>query len=118
MLSLPFRERPGRTLGIDEHGNRIDCLYFSKPVSRAAVVTQWSRHCPAVYICVVVGGLVYLDSDRQRVVKCLEEGVFSPKVFRGIICSCTGAGKQWMKVISAEGAVVEIVFKGTFFFRT
>ena len=64
----------------------------------------------------MVGGLVYLDSDRQRVVKCLEEVGFLPLRFTGIICSCIGAGKQWMQVISAEGAVVEIVFKGTFGF--
>lgn len=51
LFSLPFRERPERTLAIDEHGNRIDCMYFSKPISKAAVVTKWSRHCPAVYIC-------------------------------------------------------------------
>lgn len=66
----------------------------------------------------MVGRLVYLGSDRQRVVKCLEEGVFPPEVFRGIICSYSGAGKQWMKVISAEGAVVEMVLKERLFFCT
>lgn len=51
LFSLAFRKRPEWTLAIDEHGNGIDCVYFSKPISRAAVVTKWSRLCPAVYIC-------------------------------------------------------------------
>lgn len=40
LFSLSFRKRPKWTLAIDEHGNGIDCVYFSKPISRAAVVTK------------------------------------------------------------------------------
>ena len=116
LFSLSFRKRPEWTLAIDEHGNGIDCVYFSKPKAEQL----WSLSGPGFALlftsAIVVAGLVYLDSDRQRVVRCLEEGVFPPKVFRGIICSYSGAGKQWMKVTSAEGAVVKIVFKGTFGF--
>ena len=40
LFSLSFRKRPEWTLAIDEHGNGIDCVYFPKPISRAAVVTK------------------------------------------------------------------------------